>query len=417
MQIENINTEIVKYLPQLSIDERNRRWDIVREKMASRHIECLLVWGNDIFWSMGMANIRYMTQIASRHGGYLVFPLSGDPVVFNSPVHMNRPINGFAVSQNWVRDVRPNTGAEEVAKLIKSKWKNIKRIGVVGGINESTKDIRTYQDYKNFIAAMDGVQIIDGTSLLIEARMIKSEEELSFLEKSGAIALSTLKVMINESKPGVRENEVLAAMVHNQIASGAEAEIFNFLHSEPIEGSDKIRHLLHGVEQNISPTQRPLNKGDLVLTEMHTSYGGYLSAAEFSIFIGKAPEQLKRISEICIQCLDSALEKFKPGYTLAEVLEATRQPALKAGMDYLELGFHGHGLASPEFPAIVLKPGEGRVYDESMILQENMVFGTNIDVFDPEWKKDVGLMFGDTVIVKDKPKLLVNTPRYLPENY
>jgi hypothetical protein len=29
-----------------------------------------------------------------------------------------------------------------------------------------------------------------------------------------------------------------------------------------------------------------------------------------------------------------------------------------------------------------------------MELQENMVFGTNIDVFEPKWRPDIGVMLG-----------------------
>jgi hypothetical protein len=43
-----------------------------------------------------------------------------------------------------------------------------------------------------------------------------------------------------------------------------------------------------------------------------------------------------------------------------------------------------------------------------------MVFGTNIDIHDPAWRTDVGLMFGDTVVVTaNGPRSLINTPRDL----
>ncbi|MDW7730659.1 MAG: Xaa-Pro peptidase family protein [Bacillota bacterium] len=415
---KSANTEIRNNLPQLSLAERDRRWKAVREKMSENSLDCLLVWGNDIFWSSGMANFRYLTQIGSRHGGFLIFPLSGNPVVFNSPLHMNKPFNAFALAQEWVDDVRPNLGIKEVIETFKTEFPRAKRIGLVGKASQISSDIVTYRDYSILVTELKGVSVIESDALLDTVRMFKSKEEISFLDKSGDIALKAIEKLIDTTAVGVKENELLASMLYTQIANGAEAEIFNFLHSEPIEGNDKLRHLLHGVEQPVSPTTRQLREGDLVITEFHTSYGGYLTAAEFSVFVGRIPDPLKRISEICIECLDSALEKFKPGNTVSEVVEAIRRPAKKAGLDFVELGFHGHGLSSPEFPTVVLKPGFGILSGEGIedfVLQENMVFGTNIDIFDPAWKSDVGLMFGDTVVVKDKPLLMVNTPRYLPE--
>jgi hypothetical protein len=48
------------------------------------------------------------------------------------------------------------------------------------------------------------------------------------------------------------------------------------------------------------------------------------------------------------------------------------------------------------------------------MLQENMVFGTNIDIHHPKWRMNMGLMFGDTVVVTAQgPRALVNTPHQL----
>jgi hypothetical protein len=45
-----------------------------------------------------------------------------------------------------------------------------------------------------------------------------------------------------------------------------------------------------------------------------------------------------------------------------------------------------------------------------------MVFGLNVDLHDPSWRRDVGLMLGDTVVVKpDGAEYLCNTPLDLVE--
>ena len=83
-------------------------------------------------------------------------------------------------------------------------------------------------------------------------------------------------------------------------------------------------------------------------------------------------------------------------------------------MDYIELGFHQHGLASAGPLSVVYKPGPGQLAGGrigELKFRENMVFGTNIDIHNPKWKKDVGIMFGDTLhVTKDGARRLVNTP-------
>ena len=95
-----------------------------------------------------------------------------------------------------------------------------------------------------------------------------------------------------------------------------------------------------------------------------------------------------------------------------------RHPVLSRGLDYLELGFHNHGLSSADFPTIVYKPGMGIMGGDNMpdfVLQENMVFGTNIDIHNPGWKTDVGVMLGDTIQVTSAGgRRLVGIPLELP---
>jgi len=48
--------------------------------------------------------------------------------------------------------------------------------------------------------------------------------------------------------------------------------------------------------------------------------------------------------------------------------------------------------------------------DNDYRLKENIAFGINTDIHDPKWRDDVGIIFGDTVLVGNPPKLLANVP-------
>jgi len=105
-------------------------------------------------------------------------------------------------------------------------------------------------------------------------------------------------------------------------------------------------------------------------------------------------------------------------------VEAFREPVKAAGMEYLELGLHGHGLSSGEFPTAIYPPERLKYLlvrhpenknelapMSSFPLEENMVFGMNIDIHNPGWKKNIGVMLGDTVIVTAAgPELICRTP-------
>lgn len=420
MENIQVSKEAMNYLPHLSLAERDRRWGEVRAKMFRSGLDCLLLWGNDINWDLGMVNFRYLTHIGSKHGGFAIFPEIGDPVVFSGPTHMSRPCSAYLYTQDWVSDFRPNTGVSSVVKRMLEMGFEKARIGVVGyGSVVSPTSSVTHQAYVTFEKLLPQATFVDATPLLEEMRLIKSAEEIAMLEKAGKIARKMIDAMSNTAKPGVKECEVFAEMVRTMIANGGEPTIFLLLSSGSVEGGLGTKHLLHGNDPPIAPTQRSLQKGDVIVCEFHTIYGGYMTGSEFTVFIGKAPERYRRIHQVAVECLHAQIEKMRPGVTLLELWEAAHKPLVKAGLDFLELGFHGHGMASPEFPAMAYPLGKGRISGDSILgwtLKENMVLSQNFDIFDPNWKTDVGAQLGDCCVIEAKEtRRLVGVPEELPE--
>ncbi len=416
------STELMQYVPQLSLAERDRRWKATRQAMAAEGLDCLLLWGNDLFWDMGMVNVRYLTQIASKLSAFVIFPLKGEPIVFTGLPHMNRPFSIYLSLQDWVHDIRVNVGIPKVGETLKELGYEKGRIGVVGYGTTLVPDNVTHRDYTALLEMLPNATFVGATELVAKQRTIKSAEEISMLEKAGKVAYETIQTMIGSARPGVRECELYADIVHSQISRGCEPVVFHLLHSGPATAplSEGLQHLVHGAEPPGAPTMRPLQKDDLVVTEFHTSWGGYLVAAEFSVYLGKAPKELVRLHEVARECFFSGIDKMRPGVTCRELWEAFRKPSDAAGMDYVELGFHGHGLASPDYPSVTYKSREAPMLTGDalgdVVLQENMVFGTNIDMFDPRWRTDVGIMLGDTIqVTRDGPRRLINTPMDFPQ--
>src|SRR6266478_6115173 len=118
------------FMPQLSLAERDRRWDRARKKMLMAGYDALVFLGNDIYWGMGMANMRYLLQVDSQIGADGLFPLTGEPVVWNAVPHMNRPTNMYLSIQKWVQDFRARGGLAAVADEMRSRGLDRSRIGL-----------------------------------------------------------------------------------------------------------------------------------------------------------------------------------------------------------------------------------------------------------------------------------------------
>ena len=123
--------ELLKYVPQLSLDERERRWSAVRSEMARLGIDVIVLVANDSFFGMGAVNLRYLTQVGSVFGGYALFFADEDPIIWNSnQPQMQRPTNPYLGTQEWVSDIRINQGVAEVASEIRSRELEKSTIGI-----------------------------------------------------------------------------------------------------------------------------------------------------------------------------------------------------------------------------------------------------------------------------------------------
>jgi Xaa-Pro aminopeptidase len=406
-------------MPQMSLEERNRRWDTVRKKMLMAGLDGLVFLGNDIYWGMGMANMRYMFQVDSQIGADGLFPLTGEPVIWNAVAHMNRPTNMYLSIQKWVSDFRTRGGMGLIAQELRERKLDASKIGLIGF--SSTIQVASSLLHADVLALeklLPQAEFIDASWLLQEMRMVKSEEEIGMLRQAGKIARKVVDAMRDSAKVGLPDAAVYAEMVRTQIANGAEPNIFNLFAAGPLEHPDhELWHLLHGCEQPLTPSMRPLQQGDIIVAEWHTKYGGYRCHTEYTVYLGKkVPKELQNIWDVSVECLHASKEALTAGRTIREAVEMIRKPALKSGLDFVELGFHAMGTASPEFPTVIYKEGFGsnalngfQIGD--MVLEEGMCFGNNIDLHDSNWKSDVGCMLSDFMVVRpNAAECLINTP-------
>lgn len=416
--------ELRRYVPQLSLAERDRRWQRMRKRMLMDGFDALVFLGNDIYWGMGMANLRYALQVDSQIGADALFPLDGEPVVWTAVPHMNRPTSMYLSVQDWVHDFRDRGGMAAVAGELRDRGLDRSRIGLVGFSSTiQTTPTFLHADLAGLERLLPDAQFADASGLLQELRMVKSEEEIDMLRHAGSIARKVIDALVETARPDVTEAAVYAEMIRTQIANGAEPNIFNLFAAGPLEHpTTELWHLLHGCEQPLTPTMRPLRDGDLIVTEWHTKYGGYRCHTEFTVYLGRqAPKELRRIWDVSWECLDASRDALVAGRTLREAWEMIRKPARAAGLDWVELGFHAMGTASPEFPTVIYEEGYGhsslngaRIGD--LVLEEGMTFGNNIDLHDSRWKPDVGCMLSDFMVVRPgEAECLVGTPRDLPQ--
>ena len=100
-------------LPRLSLNERDRRWALIRERMKNQGLDCLVLFGMPTMWDFTTANARFVTHIGGNAAfNITLFPLEQDPTVF---VQMPTFIEYWRRSQDWALDV---AGSAEVPRSL-----------------------------------------------------------------------------------------------------------------------------------------------------------------------------------------------------------------------------------------------------------------------------------------------------------
>lgn len=389
---------IWEHVPQPSLAERDRRWVAIRNQMALWNLDCLLVWGSDAQFNLCEANFRYVSGLPVTMGRALcIFPRRGDPVAFVGTPHDN--YEGFMF--NWVKDVRTFPTSKDVTDTIKDMGYERGKIGNVGDMHHYWQWIMQYGIWTDVLNGLPEAKIVDASSLLWGIEMIKSPEEIEFMEEAGRISAAAFRDMCSMIRPGVKECEVYAALLHSLICNGAEPTSMILMDS----GNPVFAHPKHP-----PMTQRKLKAGDMIVVEYHAKYAGFHAHTERTISIGEPSVESKELFDVCKACYINGFKNMKPGVSFKTVVNDIREPMRAAGMKDIEVGFHSHGSTSGGFPSF--NDDDSKLDNiADVILQENMVMTNQIDIWNPKWNNGSGMVLGDAfVITKNGPSIFSDLP-------
>jgi Xaa-Pro aminopeptidase len=375
-------------IPQLSVQERDRRYKLVRAEMAQRGIDCLLLPANTGRWEQLQGDSRYLTTI----GGFAtevftVFPGEGEVTayIFNRAAWWKQ-------AQKWVADVRDgrNRWGQNAIERIGELGLQKGTIGISGlaGLFRAPEGIIPYSSVKAIQDALPQAKIVNATEMMQEIRAVKSAEEVSMLERSAAIVEKTIEAMVEHANPGVSEKELYGAMVHTMLANGGELPTLFFLSAGPgLTNSSFV------------PTDYRIQKGDRIIDEIEAKYGGYAAQAVCPVVMGTPDDEYQKMIDISRACFDAILGAMKPGVTFGALFDVYKRTVEEQGRGKYHWNhpmMHARGLGD-DGPALL---GDKDLERFSKIpLQTGMTFILKPQVRPAEGKGRASL--GDTVTVTE----------------
>ena len=384
-------------IPRLSLEERDRRWSKMREEMKRQGLDCLILCGLPCEWDSKMADARYLSPVAGNaEFNFLVFPREEEPTSF---ILMPTFLEYWVMAQDWVKDIRQKKGtwANTVATRLKELGLEKKRIGVDGLAGSMDPDgWFPYSTYKQMVDSLPGATFVNLDDTMERMRMVKSPEEIGMLEQAARLGDLMFEACLKTARPGVRECEIYGKMMEAMISNGGEEPTL-FLwaaDAHPLPHPFRL------------PTMRFLEKGDLITCEMHPKYGGYCTHVERTFCLGEPEKEYREIYAVCLEAYERGMELFTPGARISEAMNAVQEVVDQRHLGRCELGIHGHGISSLEYPRYRLHapPGADNKALAAIgdVFRPGMVFAFNIDLVNPLFRNGkTGCVFAETVLITE----------------
>jgi Xaa-Pro aminopeptidase len=208
-----------------------------------------------------------------------------------------------------------------------------------------------------------GVTVVDGQQVFLEARRIKTTDEIRLLTHACSMVDAAYDNLYEFLRPGVRENECV----------GVVAKTLYDLGSEFVEGVNAISGERCAPHPHVF-SDRIVRPGDPAFFDILHSYNGYRTCYYRTFAVGSASSAQRDAYTRCREYMDEAIRLVRPGATTADIVSVW-PTAQEFGFPDEEAAFalqYGHGVGL----SIWEKPVFSRLVslDHPEILEEGMVF-------------------------------------------
>jgi Xaa-Pro aminopeptidase len=343
--------------------ERLRRERLARTKahLAESELGALLCFD--------MNNIRYIT---ATHIGtwaidklvrFCLLPQGDEPIMWD----FGSAARHHKLYSPWLGDDRSRAGistlrgsvkgrAEDVAGKIRVELEARGLLGEPVGVDVIELPVLE-------ALQAEGIRVVDGQALMQDARMLKTQDEITLLATACAMVDGAYEELYRALRPGMRENECVALV----------NRVLYELGSEHVEGVNAISGERCSPHPHVF-TDRMLRPGDPAYFDILHAYNGYRTCYYRTFAVGSASRAQADAYKRCRDILDQAIALIRPGVTTAEVVSVWPE-AQEFGFPDEEAAFalqYGHGVGL----SIWEKPIFSRLvsFDHPETIQENMVF-------------------------------------------
>lgn len=373
----SINTRYADLLeqnyPRFSDGEMARRDKLLADMMAAHELDALIV--------------AEFVRAGTATGWITGWPVTAEAVTLKMAgaarrmyiQHFNHLPLARALAHNtevlWGETGAVQLVAREIAKAKAGKA----RVGVIG---------RVPMAQATMLAAK--FDVIDMNRAYIQARLVKSDEELRWLELAADLTDTAVTALAEGAKPGLTERE-LCALVQTPYLSYGATNFIHYFQTASMDSSDAAVPRQY-------PSGRKLAAGDALSTELSVDYWGYTGQVLRTFFIGREPTTLYReLHSVADIVLDRILGLIRPGVHVRDLVAASQQIE-DSGFTIIDDLIHGYGGGYlPPVLGSSSRPAAGEMPD--MTLKAGMALVVQPNVVTKDWK--AGVQTGNLIVVTE----------------
>jgi Xaa-Pro dipeptidase len=256
-------------------------------------------------------------------------------------------------------------GVEDMARRLKD---------VLGGsdVRSLAIDDFTAPMYFGLPGLLAPVEIVEAGTLLTQARLHKTADELECMRRSWEINEAATAAAEQVLRPGVRLTDLSGAYLRRLFERGATN---NFL--DPVFQA-MPEHIADGpwstngdVPFNLVTTDHIISDGEVIWTDTVSGYEGYASDVGRTWVVGRPSPALRGLYDQWQEITDAVIAEIKPGVSgdvltrVATALNGGKQP-------WLDHFFLAHGLGLEGGEPQQIGSDRGPEYDEQFILEPGM---------------------------------------------
>jgi Xaa-Pro aminopeptidase len=345
---------------------RLHRYRLARTRQA------LAVSGLGALLVFDQYNIRYITSTVIGNWArdkltrYALLPGSGEPHVwdFGSAAKHHRLYAPWLHQHNCHAGMLGLRGAvHPKIGLMRKAAEELKSILDENGVGDRPVGVDLVEPAMLFELQRAGIDVRDGQQIMLDAREIKSVDEIALLNISAALVDGTYQHIAEHLKPGIRENEIVGL---------ANKRLYEL-------GSDDVEAINAISGERCSPhphnfTDRLIRPGDQAFFDIIQSFMGYRTCYYRTFNVGRATDAQRDAYKRARDWIDASIALVKPGVSTDKIAACWPEAEAIGFVSEMEafglLFGHGLGLGLHERPII----SRLNSFDDPVEIKEGMVF-------------------------------------------